>query len=185
MSTLSVDVNKPITPSGFTTYRLRRGSDVLGSVRTRNNDSAKARLVSDLFISPELRGNGLSRRLMEFVLSNEPKPVAISIGAYGDGKKLSNDQLREYYKRLGFDKVIGGYMYKMSSVTSDKQAVVGRKGKKWVLYNKDKTRILGTHDTAQEAYKQEYAIEKSVEREREKSSAYCLGYDLSKQLKHQ
>lgn len=46
----------------------------------------------------------------------------------------------------------------------EKEAVVKKEGDKWKLYTKDGERVLGTHDTAEEAYAQEYAIEKSQER---------------------
>jgi hypothetical protein len=49
----------------------------------------------------------------------------------------------------------------------DKQAVVEQDETtgKWILWNKDRTRRLGTHESAQDAYKQEYAIKKSQEKE--------------------
>jgi hypothetical protein len=52
-----------------------------------------------------------------------------------------------------------------------KEAIVARKGKKWVLKTKDGSRVLGTHESAQDAYKQEYAIQKSQEREAAKMAA--------------
>ncbi len=52
-----------------------------------------------------------------------------------------------------------------------KQAIVEKVGDKWVLWTKDKSRRLGTHDTAQEAYKQEYAIQKSQEKAASRSIA--------------
>jgi hypothetical protein len=45
-----------------------------------------------------------------------------------------------------------------------KHAVVKREKNKYVLYTKDGKRVLGRHDTAQGAYKQEYAIQKSKEK---------------------
>lgn len=45
-----------------------------------------------------------------------------------------------------------------------KEAVVVQRDGKWQLLTKDRSRVLGTHDTAQEAYKQEYAIHKSQEK---------------------
>lgn len=42
---------------------------------------------------------------------------------------------------------------------------------KWILWTRDKKRKLGTHDTAQEAYAQEYAIQKSKERDSEKAAS--------------
>lgn len=52
-----------------------------------------------------------------------------------------------------------------------KVAVVCKVDGKWVLYTKDKSRVLGTHETPKEAYAQEYAIEKSQEREAAKSAS--------------
>lgn len=52
-----------------------------------------------------------------------------------------------------------------------KSAIVEKVDGKWVLWTKDKSRRLGTHATAREAYAQEYAIEKSQEREAKKASA--------------
>lgn len=40
--------------------------------------------------------------------------------------------------------------------------VKDKKSGKWILYTKDGSRILGKHENAQDAYKQEYAIEKSM-----------------------
>lgn len=48
-----------------------------------------------------------------------------------------------------------------------KQAVVEKVGDRWVLWTKDRSRRLGTHDTARQAYAQEYAIERSEERQKE------------------
>ncbi len=52
-----------------------------------------------------------------------------------------------------------------------KSAIVEKVDGRWVLWTKDKSRRLGTHNTAREAYAQEYAIEKSQEREAKKASA--------------
>jgi hypothetical protein len=54
--------------------------------------------------------------------------------------------------------IIPGTLIKSSVIKKDP------KSKKWILWTKDGTRKLGTHDTAQEAYKQEYAIEKSMQK---------------------
>ena len=50
-----------------------------------------------------------------------------------------------------------------------KAAIVKRRDGKWVLLTKDSSRVLGTHESAQDAYKQEYAIEKSKERQKSAS----------------
>lgn len=42
--------------------------------------------------------------------------------------------------------------------------VKDKKSGKWILYTKDGSRILGKHENAQDAYKQEYAIQKSMEK---------------------
>lgn len=42
-----------------------------------------------------------------------------------------------------------------------------KKSGKWILYTKDGSRILGKHENAQDAYKQEYAIQKSMEKKSE------------------
>ncbi len=49
---------------------------------------------------------------------------------------------------------------------------------KWILWTRDKKRKLGTHDTPEEAYAQEYAIQKSQERQAEKAA----GLDYAKRL---
>lgn len=51
-----------------------------------------------------------------------------------------------------------------NAVTSEKAAIVKRKGDKWQLLTADGKRVLGTHDSADAAYRQEYAIQKSQER---------------------
>lgn len=50
-----------------------------------------------------------------------------------------------------------------------KSAIVKKRNGKWVLLTRDGERVLGTHSKPQDAYKQEYAIEKS--KERQKSAA--------------
>lgn len=61
-----------------------------------------------------------------------------------------------------------GHNWKLSYNDKDnstkKLAIVEKVKDKWLLYTKDKSRVLGTHDTAKEAYGQEYAIEKSQEK---------------------
>ena len=52
-----------------------------------------------------------------------------------------------------------------------KSAIVKRKGKKWLLLTRDGKHVLGTHDTAQQAYAQEYAIQKSQERQQSQTKA--------------
>ena len=49
-----------------------------------------------------------------------------------------------------------------------KLAIVRRRGKKWVVLTEDGGRVLGTHDTAKDAYVQLYAIHKSQERQKKK-----------------
>lgn len=56
-----------------------------------------------------------------------------------------------------------------------KQAIVEKVDGKWVLFTKDKSRRLGTHDTARQAYAQEYAIEKSQEREKAAGNLDTVG----------
>lgn len=40
----------------------------------------------------------------------------------------------------------------------EREAVIKKSGKKWILYTKDGKRKLGTHDTREEALAQERAI---------------------------
>lgn len=60
-----------------------------------------------------------------------------------------------------------------------KQAVVEKEGDYWVLKTKDGTRILGKHKKAQDAYKQEYAIQKSQENKMNKSAFIKAALDAS------
>ena len=54
---------------------------------------------------------------------------------------------------------------------AEKQAVVKQTSDgKWELRTKDGKRVLGTHATAQDAYKQEYAIQKSQEQNKKQAS---------------
>ena len=53
---------------------------------------------------------------------------------------------------------------KLLQAALTKSAIVKKHGDKWVLWTKDGKRRLGTHDSAREAYAQEYAIQKSEER---------------------
>jgi len=55
-----------------------------------------------------------------------------------------------------------------------KEAVVRKQGNKWLLLTQDGSRVLGAHNTAKEAYAQEYAIQKSQER-RQKIAAHYHG----------
>lgn len=57
-------------------------------------------------------------------------------------------------------------------IEAEKTAVVRQEGDKWVLRTKDGKRVLGRHDKPEDAYKQEYAIQKSQERQAEKSAQY-------------
>ena len=45
-----------------------------------------------------------------------------------------------------------------------KQAIIKHEGGKWVLRTSDGKRVLGTHTSAEAAYKQEYAIQMSKRR---------------------
>ncbi len=57
-----------------------------------------------------------------------------------------------------------------------KQAVIKQEGDEWLLYTKDGKRVLGRHGSKQEAILQEYAIQKSQDREAdaEKSAAEMI-----------
>lgn len=57
-----------------------------------------------------------------------------------------------------------------------KESVVKKRGDKWVLLTKDESRALGTHDSAEEAYAQEYAIQKSEERRKKAAAPEWDGY---------
>ena len=48
-----------------------------------------------------------------------------------------------------------------------------KKSGKWILYTKDGSRILGKHENAQDAYKQEYAIQKSMEKKANPQKGSC------------
>lgn len=274
-----VDVIDPIG-EGFRTYLLKVEGNVVASARTSKAPTG-GRLVSDVWTSPKHRGQGYSKRVLNTIFGMEPRPLKLRVGAYGDGKKLTNEQLKEYYNRLGFTKPEGDLLVKaancdpdtwtsdqaelverlmrqgvqmdkqvdkqagrlpwqaplpvgpmndqpivqlpwwrarpgektLGDVASDvagagrkvvqvarnlvpkfqeapmargpytpnsnrvdvatmtlpakqasKEAVVRRKGKKWQLWTADGSRVLGTHDSAQDAYKQEYAIQKSKDR---------------------
>jgi GNAT superfamily N-acetyltransferase len=161
---------------------------LVSSVRTRPADGG-GRLVHNLWTSPAHRGRGYSKQVLRVLFDAEPRPLKLRVGAYGDGRKMSNDDLKAYYGRLGFTKPEGDLLVKAAAMlpsawTSwqtnlverllshdvpvdsglDKQAVVRRRGGKWELRTADGKRVLGTHDSAQDAYKQEYAIQKSKER---------------------
>jgi DNA-directed RNA polymerase beta subunit len=53
--------------------------------------------------------------------------------------------------------------FRAAPPAEQKTAIVKHEGGKWVLYTKDGKKVLGTHASAQGAYKQEYAIQKSQE----------------------
>ena len=274
-----IEVIDPIG-EGFRTYLLKlEGGDIAASARTSRAPTG-GRLVSDVWTDPKHRGKGYSKNVLNAIFNAEPRPLKLRVGAYGDGKKMSNEQLKKYYERLGFTKPEGDLLVKaamrvlarrtpagtfdgtdfvehllphdvqvdkqagrlpwqpplpvgpvndqpitqlpwwkarpgeptlgdvadsvaaagrktvqvvrnampkfpetrmvrgpytpnsnrVDSVmipqvpTLNKQSVVRRKGKKWQLWTADGSRVLGTHDSAQDAYKQEYAIQKSKER---------------------
>lgn len=191
-------------------YLLLSNDKVLASARTRQQRRGEARVISDLHVEPEYRNIGLGRLIMAGILEREPRPVALRVGAYGEGDKPNDEQLTKFYTSLGFEPAEGGYMRKAAehvnarkvgpgrfltqwelrgwaeskeegrrrsaivdqsapgSTQADweatKEAVVVQRDGKWQLLTKDRSRVLGTHDTAQEAYKQEYAIQKSQEK---------------------
>ena len=269
-------------------YLLLSNDKVLASARTRQQRRGDARVISDLHVEPEYRNIGLGRLIMSGILEREPRPVALRVGAYGEGDKPNDEQLTKFYASLGFEQAEGGYMRKaaiavtpalrfvgkalsvpgyvatqgafdvgqqvfdrshfsnlaakskalddarrvvigapdtrrqllrdrtmhwlshpiamgtgavtdavrgnpdgmhkhLGNIVRDayrevvpersimdrylatkggarKEAVVVQRDGKWQLLTKDRSRVLGTHDTAQEAYKQEYAIQKSQER---------------------
>lgn len=59
-----------------------------------------------------------------------------------------------------------------------KQAVIRKEKGQYILYTSDGSRVLGRHKTRLEAIKQEYAIQKSKEREMKKSAlAAILGIE--------
>lgn len=60
---------------------------------------------------------------------------------------------------------VGEELKKEAKIVKDK------KSGKWILYTKDGSRILGKHENAQDAYKQEYAIQKSMEKKSEDTQA--------------
>lgn len=60
--------------------------------------------------------------------------------------------------------------------------VKDKKSGKWILYTKDGSRILGKHENAQDAYKQEYAIEKSMEKKANPQQAASGDVDLVNEM---
>lgn len=61
---------------------------------------------------------------------------------------------------------------------TEKVAVIRKENGKYVLRTKDGKRILGKHDTRQQAIKQEYAIEKSEERQKKASKTSLVRIDV-------
>lgn len=66
----------------------------------------------------------------------------------------------------------------------EKNAIVEQRGDKWVLLTKDKSRVLGTHNSAREAYGQEYAIQKSQEKNAHSSRGFQTKVWRTKGLPH-
>lgn len=56
--------------------------------------------------------------------------------------------------------------------TGKKVAIVEQEGDEWLLYTRDKSRVLGRHKKPEDAYRQEYAIQKSKERSK-MGSLFC------------
>lgn len=61
-----------------------------------------------------------------------------------------------------------------------KVSVVVHEDGKWLVKTEDESRTLGTHDNAQDAYKQLYAIHKSQERQKKNSSNWSVRYHMDK-----
>jgi hypothetical protein len=84
----------------------------------------------------------------------------------------SNSKPYAYAPKFGIDLSKMDNFYKDNVV---KSAVVKQVGSnQWVLYTKDGKRILGKHKKPQDAYKQEYAIQKSIEKKEQTKSAFIM-----------
>jgi hypothetical protein len=114
----------------------------------------------------------------KFVLgcTNQEQAEKLYLSHYQRGWRLGPvstttvQQLKEWLKNGDTKSPFKGQLVKAAFVKQD--ADTG----KWILWTKDKKRKLGTHDTPEEAYAQEYAIQKS--QERSKSAAEeCKPYD--------
>ena len=106
-----VEVIDPIG-EGFRTYLLKlEGGDIAASARTSRAPTG-GRLVSDVWTDPKHRGKGYSKNVLNAIFNVEPRPLKLRVGAYGDGKKMSNEQLKKYYERLGFTKPEGDLLVK-------------------------------------------------------------------------
>lgn len=60
----------------------------------------------------------------------------------------------------------------------EKKAIVQREGDEWVLYTKDKSRVLGRHSNPRKAYAQEYAILKSQNKVNKQASFRAMAKQL-------
>lgn len=85
-------------------------------------------------------------------LSNYPRGWKL-----GPVSTTTVQQLKEWLKNGDTKSPFEGQMVKAAFVKQDEETG------KWILWTRDKKRKLGTHDTPEEAYAQEYAIQKSQE----------------------
>lgn len=109
-----VEVIDPID-EGFRTYLLKlEGGDLAASARTSKAPTG-GRLISDVWTDPKHRGRGYSKDIMNVIFRVEPRPLKLRVSSYGDGKKLTNEQLKEYYNRLGFTKPEGDLLVKAAA----------------------------------------------------------------------
>lgn len=121
------------------------------------------------FLNGEIKGSDLLYRHLTktFVPLSEEWVIYLIANARNEiGRGIDKNETRQLPIRIDLDTLAyppdvtaGGY----KSGSAQKEAVVKQKGDKWVLVSHE-GKTLGTHDTPEDAYKQEYAIQKSQER---------------------
>jgi 2'-5' RNA ligase len=107
------------------------------------------------------------------------RDTASSLGGFAGGGYLGH----QVFKGVNSGEIARqrALLEKASTSLLFKQAVVEKDEEtgKWILWTKDKSRKLGTHDKPEDAYRQEYAIQKSVEHQKEAApSKGCLMLSL-------
>lgn len=132
--------------------------------------------ITALHTSEPYRRKGLGSSLLMLLDMFEPdRHKLVEPDPFSD-KKVARDHIEQMYLKAGYFPLSGegkGMLGRAATqprkqagfIGAHKEAVVRQEGGKWKLYTRDGKRVLGTHDKPEEAYKQEYAIQKSKEKQ--------------------
>jgi ribosomal protein S18 acetylase RimI-like enzyme len=102
-SEIEIDSTKNAVGGINEKFVIKKDGKEIAHVKTSIQQDGSA-WISAVYVDPEHRNQGLAKKLIQSVINKYKRPINIRVSAYKD-EPLKDDQLIEFYRKLGFEQI--------------------------------------------------------------------------------